>query len=715
MTTAPVQPSPWVLATEPTSLGDPSNLVTLVDGQTFCLSGRTGDFNNNPTHGVFFADMRVLSLARLMVGGATLEPLAVTIGDASSATFVGRSRPTLSHENRLLVVRRRSLGAVWHEQIELRNTGEAPISTVVEFEVAADFANVFAVKAGRDDVEGAHSLEVEPHALVFRWHLGDVRRTARLTVTGADHAVVTAKGFAWTATLDRHETAAVHFDLTVALGDRWIERADHHPSMPNAAARNRRWLAAAPRLRTLDRTMGAAYERSLLDIGALRLHDPSGRHRPVIAAGAPWYMALFGRDALLAAYMALPIDPTLALGVLQALGELQGNVVNPASEEEPGRIMHETRQLDVISPTLTGGSTYYGSVDATPLYVILLGELLRWGLPKDVLLDLLPHADRALEWMRTFGDKDGDGYIEYLTTSERGLANQGWKDSGDGIRYGDGRIAEAPLALCEVQGYAYAALRARADIAIYLGDDDTAATSTRLAAELKERFNRDYWLEDHGWYAVALGPDGKPVDSLASNMGHCLWSGIIDDEHAGAVAAQLMSPAMWSGWGIRTLANTEPGYDPMSYHCGTVWPHDAALCAFGLRAYGFATEALTVANGLLAASESWQGRLPELFCGLDRADVDTPVPFPTSCAPQAWSAATPFLLLRTMLGLEPTADGGIRIDPIAGAFDDELWFLGVRRFDGRFDIRIDDGRAEVVRSGDGGPTLRPPHAPPPPG
>jgi glycogen debranching enzyme len=713
MTAAPVQPSPWVLATEPTSLGDPSSLVTLVDGQTFCLSGRTGDFSSNPTHGVFFADMRVLSTARLLVGGASLEPLAVTIGDASSATFVGRSRPATHHEARLLVVRRRNLGSVWHEQIEVRNTGEAAVTTVVEFEVAADFANVFAVKAGREEVEGSHSLEVEPHALVFGWHLGDVRRTARLVITGADHAVVSAKGFAWTVSLGRHETSAVHLDLTVALGDQWIERADHHPSLPNAAARYRRWLSSTPRLRTLDRTLGAAYERSLLDIGALRLHDPSGRHRPVIAAGAPWYMALFGRDALIAAYMSLPIDPTLALGVLQALGELQGTKVDVASEEEPGRIMHETRQLGIDSPTLTGGNTYYGSVDATPLYVVLLGELVRWGLPADVLAELLPIADRALEWMCTFGDKNGDGYVEYCTTSERGLVNQGWKDSADGIRYGDGRVAAAPLALCEVQGYAYAALRARAAIAHHLGDAKGAATHAELAEQLKTRFNRDFWLDDRGWYAVALDSDGKPVDSLASKLCHCLWSGIVDEEHAGAVAARLMSPAMWSGWGIRTLAADEPGYDPMSYHCGTVWPHDGALCAFGLRAYGFVDEALTVARGLLAASDSWNGRLPELFCGLDRADVDTPVPFPTSCSPQAWSAATPFLLLRTMLGLEPNGEGGLTIDPIAGAFDDDLWFQGVRRLDGRFDIRIDDGRAGVVRSGDADVTPRPPPDPPP--
>ncbi len=700
MSPAIVQPSPWVLATEPTSLGDPTSMVTLVDGQTFCLSGRSGDFNNNPTHGVFFADMRVLSKARLLVGGATVEPLAVTVGDASSATFVGRSHAVAPSDSRLLVVRRRNLGSVWHEQIELRNTGASAISTVVELEVAADFADVFSVKEGRPAVEGKHSLEVRKNSLLFGWRLGDVRRKAKLTIEGAE-AEASTRGFVWTVHLERHQACVVQLDLTVALGSSWIERRHHHPSLPNAMARNQHWLASVPKLRTVDRKLSAAYDRSIADIGALRLHDPTGRHRPVIAAGAPWYMTLFGRDALISAYMALPIDPSLALGVLQALAELQGDSLDSTSEEEPGRIMHETRYLGVEAPTLTGGSTYYGSVDATPLFVVLLGELSRWGLLEEVLLELLPHADRALDWMRDYGDRDGDGYLEYCTTSERGLVNQGWKDSGDGIRYHDGRVATAPLALCEVQGYAYAAYRARAAIAARLGRADEEAHYEELAKGLKERFNRDFWLEEHGWYAVALGPDKEPVDSLASNMGHCLWSGIVADEHAATVAKRLMSPAMWTGWGIRTLASDETAYDPMSYHCGTVWPHDGALCAAGLRAYGFGAEALKVARGLFAASDAWNGRLPELFCGLDVADVGTPVPFPTSCSPQAWAAATPFLLLRTMLGIEPDPDLGLTLDPIPGAIEDDLFLLGVRRLDRRFDIRIDDGNASVVQWADG--------------
>jgi glycogen debranching enzyme len=694
MNSGPMHPSPWVLAGEATSLGDPVGLVTLVDGQTFCLSGRSGDFSTNPTHGVFFADMRVLSQARLLVGGVPVEPLAVSLNDASGATFVGRSVAVSQSESRLLVVRRRQLGSVWHEEIELRNTGAAKVTAVVELEVAADFADVFAVKEGRPSSEGEHSLEVKETSLLFSWRLGDVHRQAELSVAGPPVEVST-HGFVWKVDIERHGVCVMHLDLTVALGASWIERRHHHPNLSNSLTRSRSWLSSVPKLRTADRKLSAAFDRSIEDIGALRLHDPTGQRRPVIAAGAPWYMTLFGRDALLSAYMALPIDPTLAIGVLEALAELQGTSVDPLSEEEPGRIMHETRYLGVDAPTLTGGATYYGSADATPLFVMLLGELSRWGLGEDALRTLLPHADRALEWMRVYGDRDGDGYIEYLKTSDRGLSNQGWKDSGDGIRYHDGRIAEAPLALCEVQAYAYAAYRARAAIATRLDEPEVVVRYQQLADELKERFNRDFWLEERGWFAIALGPDKEPVDSLTSNIGHCLWSGIATDEHAALVAELLMSPQMWNGWGVRTLAADERSYDPMSYHCGSVWPHDGALCATGLRSYGFNAYALKVANGLLDASAAWDGRLPELFCGLDRADVETPIPFPTSCSPQAWAAATPFLLLRIMLGLEPHAANGFTADPIPGAIEDDLLLAGVRLVDRRFNVRIDDGVVSI--------------------
>ena len=375
-----------------------------------------------------------------------------------------------------------------------------------------------------------------------------MHRQAELSVDGPPVAVST-RGFVWSVNIERHGVCMLQLDLTVALGNSWIERRHHHPNLPNAENRNEGWLASVPKLRTADRKLSAAYDRSIEDIGALRLHDPTGRRRPVIAAGAPWYMTLFGRDALISAYMALPIDPTLAIGVLEALGELQGRQVDPISEEEPGRIMHETRYLGVDAPTLTGGSTYYGSADATPLFVVLLGELSRWGLGEEALRALLPHADRALEWMELYGDRDGDGYIEYQKTSDRGLSNQGWKDSADGIRYRNGLVAEAPLALCEVQAYAYAAHRARAAIASRLGEPRIASRHELLAAQLKERFNRDFWIEELGWYAVALGPDKKPVDSLTSNMGHCLWTGIVPVERAeqGRREVDVTADVEWLG------------------------------------------------------------------------------------------------------------------------------------------------------------------------
>ena len=688
-------PSPWVLAGHPTSLGDPSALITLVDGQTFCLSSRTGDFDTNPTHGVFFADMRVLSRARLLIGGASAEPLAVDQPDASSATFVGRCHPVDRPDVHLMIIRRRKVGEVWHETIEVRNTTQDEATVEIELEVAADFADVFAVKEGREDSAGDHTTEVCEHSLNFRWEHGEIRRQAELRVS-VDHERVTERGFGWTAVIPAGGAWTVQLDLAVAIGSMWIERRHHRPTLPNAESRNDEWLAKRPTLRTGDRRIADAYHRSVDDLAALRLHDTRGTHRAVIAAGVPWYMSLFGRDALITAYMALPIDTDLALGVLEALAELQGDAVDAATEEQPGRIVHETRYLGLDRVVLTGHSTYYGAVDATPLFVVLLGELLRWGLADADLQRLLPHADRALQWIDEYGDRDGDGYVEYLRMSDHGLVNQGWKDSTDAIRYFDGTVATAPLALCEVQGYVYAAYRARSAIARHLGNADDQRRWRRKATHLKERFNQDFWLEDKGWYAVALDADKRPVDSLTSNIGHCLWSGIVADQHAATVAERLVSGPMWSGWGIRTLAADEPGYDPMSYHCGTVWPHDNALCVAGLAHYGMKKEALQVANGLLDAAQTWDGRLPEFFCGLDRRDIEIPVPFPSSCSPQAWAAATPLLLLRVLLGMEPHPRHGLRLSPIPGAFSEPAVLHGVHCRDRVFDLQIGTSRARAV-------------------
>jgi glycogen debranching enzyme len=302
---------------------------------------------------------------------------------------------------------------------------------------------------------------------------------------------------------------------------------------------------------------------------------------------------------------------------------------------------------------LGGGHVYYGSVDATPLFVMLLGELRRWGLADDVVTRLLPHADAALAWIDTFGDRDGDGYVEYQRATPAGLANQGWKDSWDAIRYADGRLPDAPIALCEVQGYTYAAYVARAHFAEEAGDRQTEARYLDKARRLKEAFNRDFWLEDRGWFALGLDADKRAIDALASNMGHCLWTGIVDADKAPAVAERLLSPELFSGWGIRTLSTAIRSHNPVSYHNGSVWPHDSALCAAGPMRYGFVDEALRVIEGLLGAAEAGGGRLPELFAGFSRSEFSSPAAYPTSCSPQAWAAATPHLILRLLLRLEP--------------------------------------------------------------
>jgi len=408
-------------------------------------------------------------------------------------------------------------------------------------------------------------------------------------------------------------------------------------------------------------------------------------------------MTLFGRDSLTTSLMTLAVDPSLASSTLLTLARMQGERVDALTEEQPGKILHEVRRGLTTVVDARAGSVYYGSIDATPLFVVLLGELFSWGVADDVLAQLLPHADRALEWVVRFGDRDGDGFVEYQRATERGLANQGWKDSFDGVSFASGRLAEAPIALCEVQGYVYAAFLARAKIARKLGDLAVAGEFEERAGQLKIAFNERFWLEEGGYYAVGLDGDKRPIDSLTSNVGHCLWAGIVDDDRAKRTAEQLCGPEMFTGWGIRTLASSMGRYNPVSYHNGSVWPHDSAICAAGLARCGLLAEAEAVTVGLLQAAETFGGRLPELFCGFDRTAFPIPVPYPASCSPQAWASAAPFWLLRTsLLHLEPSLpDGTLDCSPAVpsglGTLHVENLLLG----GARISIRATGTSAEV--------------------
>jgi glycogen debranching enzyme len=599
------------------------------------------------------------------------------------------------------------------DDLTLRNHNRYDVKVRVRVGVVGDFANLFAVKEGRTEEEQPFEQRVEGNRLHLRQTETPHRTT---TICFGGEPTVEPTGAVWDLVVPAGGEWSTCFDVTLQLGDRPVpsrHRCGEPVVQSPAYHRIEAWRSTVPILDTDDVALDVAVRRSLEDLGSLRLFDPEDSSLVTVAAGAPWFMAVFGRDSLLTAYMSLLADPELALGVLQTLARFQGTKVDPVTEEEPGRILHEMRFANATTDTLSGADVYYGTVDATPLFVVLLGELRRWGLAPDVVDQLLPHADRALHWIEKYGDKDGDGFVEYERATDKGLENQGWKDSWDGIPFADGSHPRPPIALAEVQGYVYAAYLARAYFALELGDLDGYEVFRRRASTLKQRFNEAFWLPDRGYYAMALDRDKRPVDGLGSNMGHCMSSGIVDVDKCQSVVEHLMSEEMFSGWGVRTLATSMASYDPMSYHCGSVWPHDNAIIATGLMRYGYVDEAHRVIRGILDAAMSSGGRLPELFSGLARSDVPVPVAYPASCSPQAWAAATPIQFIRLLLRLDPwLPHGRIWLDPI---LPEGISKLTVSRIPvapgGGMTVQVDANGTAVSGSAERCEVIRSPRAP----
>jgi len=422
------------------------------------------------------------------------------------------------------------------------------------------------------------------------------------------------------------------------------------------------------------------YWRSLVDLAALRFYPdiaglPAGASVP--AAGLPWFMALFGRDSIITSYQ-IPFVPELAKTTLRVLGALQCTDIDDVRDGEPGKILHEVRVGELVHFGERPHSPYYGTADATPLYLILLDEVDRWTGDHDLVRELEPNARAALDWIDTSGDRDG--YIAYERRNvDTGLENMCWKDSWNSILFSDGTNSKPPRATCEIQGYVYEAKRRCARLARTVWDDPALGDRLdRDATDLKARFNRDFWIADRTCFALALDGDHRQVDSRTSNIGHLLWSGIVDDDKADAIAGHLMSDRMFTGWGVRTMAEDDAGYNPIEYHNGTVWPHDNAFIAAGLRRYGHAADAARIAYAILEAATYFDWRLPEVFAGYPRSLTKFPVQYPTACSPQAWASGTPLLLLRVMLGLEPAADH-LASDPV---LPNELTDLTLRRLRG---------------------------------
>lgn len=646
---------PWLYVGAPDPVGEGD--VILMEGTTFCIADARGDVGAQRASGLFVRDTRILSIWRLTLSGHRLDTLRVHHESPHKAIFLVSSPSGPDRDDSELVIsRRRFVGDGMREDVIIRNPSRVPTNVELELEVDADFADLFEVKDGRIDkidrprfVPGENEID-----------LSVVRADSEFGVTiESDRAAATHPGgLRWTVELGGYEMWSTTLQVVPRMRGERIE--PHHqfgtaPEHAEPVRRRREFHKNAPSLETADRDLLDVLACSLEDLATLRIFDPDQPDSPVIAAGAPWFMALFGRDSLLTSMMLLPIDTSLVVGTLTTLGAHQGRDVDPSTEEAPGRILHELRFGPSGTLALGGKNAYYGTADATPLFVMAVGELLRWQ-PSLVTDDLVAQADRALEWMLTFGGHDGTGFITYARSTERGLANQGWKDSWDGVNFADGTLAQAPVALVEVQAYAYAAYLARADVAAAAGDDRLSAEWRNRAVNLRRVFNETFWIPDKEWYAVGLDGDGAPIDALTSNIGHCLWTGIADDDKAASVVNHLLSPEMFTGWGIRTLSSDMGAYNPMRYHNGTVWPHDTAICAAGIARYGYMRQAQQVAVGLLDAAAFFNGRLPELFGGFARHDIPFPVPYPAACSPQAWAAAAPMALLSTLLRLEPDGD-----------------------------------------------------------
>ncbi|MDG9710828.1 amylo-alpha-1,6-glucosidase [Streptomyces sp. DH10] len=654
------------------TLHAPSLVISHADGQL-----------NGGADGFYHGDRRALSRLTVAAEGIPLAPVTGGLRGADRAEFraVLRGLGEVTPDPAVALRRRRSTTAGrFEEHLEVANAGSRHVHLRLTVTAGTDLATMDQVKSGRA------REEVPPQAsdsatIGLAW-AGD-GFTARLVSEPAPDEL-------------NVQTGRLSYDVELAPGASWsvtlsctaaYAGGDQFPPPP---ADQMPW--SIPVLRSADRSLDRWLKQSLADLDRLRLTDPrSQKDRPdqFLAAGAPWFLTLFGRDALWAARMLLPLGTGLAAGTLRTLARRQGAVTDPATEEQPGKILHEVRRDNIkLGDRLSLPSVYYGTVDATPLWITLLHDAWRWGLdPAEVEL-LLPHAESALAWMRD--QAAADGFLKYIDQTGQGLSNQGWKDSDDSIRYRDGSRAHAPIALCEVQAYAYEAARCGAALLRAFGRpgaDEWEAWAERLAARFRDRF----WVSDeHGPYpAVALDGDGKPVDSVTSGFGHLLGTGLLNAEESALLAARIAGGDLDAGHGLRTLSSDAAGYNPYGYHVGSIWPHDTAIAVHGLVKAGFSDAAASLAAGLLTASTAFDARLPELFAGHGSQESPTPAHYPASCRPQAWAATSAILVLQAALGLSADVPGGtVTVAPAFAATYAPLRVTGLQVGGDQLDVTV---------------------------
>jgi glycogen debranching enzyme len=678
-------------------------LVKILDGNTFVVSATNGDIEaggSDPT-GMFSYDTRYLSDWVLTVNGQRLTTLSVDdVHYFESRYFLVPSTGTIYTDAKIAIVRERTVCEGFHEVLTILNHDEDPVDLTIRIEAGSDFADIFEIKDALTK-KGKYYTHADESHLVLGYERDTYHRLTE--ITASNQARYDQQGLTLNAHIepDGEWRTEIQVDAEIrGMGGRAVHvghawGAQRSRSTDEMQKDLERWVAHAPRLECDWDPLKRTYRRSLVDLAALRFSPTIAGERSLPSAGLPWFMTMFGRDSIFTSLQTLAFTPELAATTLIVLGLWQGSRIDDFRDEDPGRILHELRYGEMTAFEERPHSPYFGNADATQLFVVLLDEYERWTGDAKLVHELEHEARAALDWIDQYADLTGRGYVSYQRRNEEsGLENQCWKDSWDSLSYKDGSLPGYPRTTCECQGYAYDAKMRGARLAReFWRDEEYAAKLEASAQDLKRRFNRDFWVEDGQYYALAIDEKGRQLDVLSSNIGHLLWSGIVDEDKAKAIAGHLLGDRLFSGWGVRTLATGEVRYNPIGYHVGTVWPFDCSFIALGLRKYGFKDEAARLAAGILDAAEFFQGRLPEAFAGYPRPMTMYPVEYPTACSPQAWSTGTPMLLLQTMLGLEPL-DGHLVVDPALPAGIGHMELLNIPGRWGRIDA-FGRGRLEV--------------------
>ncbi len=673
------------------------------EGDLFQVSDDHGDFSAvAPVSGLYTRDTRFLSRFELLVNGERPRVLnATAASNVEQRVFaqVRRVQETF-HELRIGVERRRLLyQGVMYERINFTNYERVDLDLRIEFLFDADFVDLFEVRGMNRTRRGEQQptqVRTDSVVLGYRGLDGIVRHTLLLFVSTP--TLVEAQRSLWDVSLPSRGSMAIGIAVAPGFDGEIPPITEFEQALAALATSYAQWHDTCMRITCDNELWSRVLKRSVLDLRVL-LADVGDGQFPV--AGIPWFAVPFGRDSLITAMQTLALTPDLARGTLRTLARLQGSVDDPRRQEQPGKILHELRQGEMANLDEVPFGRYYGSVDSTPLFLVLLGQYQDWTGDLELARELLPNIKAALRWLDLFGDGDGDGLLEFQAHGG-GLSVQSWKDSFDSMSHRDGTPAASPVAVSEVQGYAYDARSRLAPILARLGETDLAQQVTDKAKESRASFVRAFWMGDRQYLAIAVDGAKQRVGTVASDAGHCLWSGILDAYHAAKVAGKLLAPDLFSGWGIRTLSDQEATYNPMSYHNGSVWPHDNALCVLGLKRYGFDQATTRVASALVEAAVHFPYfRLPELFCGYGR-DVGPPVAYPVACSPQAWAAATPIALVHALLGLAPDAPNGIlRLRPLLPDGVNQLSLRGLRVGAAVLDVEVSrSGVDAAVREGE---------------